>query len=264
MKPERRACNRPGTSRKLRFESNRAGAIGPKGAPVGSWTCVQVGRARIRVACIPRPARLEKQLYGAHLRTKRAGLEEPEKPNKISYLAGRTGLEPTTSGRNPAETQGSDEVKFVSRCIPTSPIPPAARSAVRFGGTQSTGRDQFGLGDSEDRPTPLKRHPTPSNPGPRRRTDANLRLVAVQGSAIGCREGSFRRHRIAERRSAAPPGDSRRQRSRPSVLGGDASACPLELRRPGLKGSARRGSFPLVRAVRLRLRSCPVADGSRP
>ena len=35
-------------------------------------------------------------------------------------VAGRTGLEPTTSGRNPAETQGSEEMKFVSRCIPTS------------------------------------------------------------------------------------------------------------------------------------------------
>ena len=30
-------------------------------------------------------------------------------------LAGRTGLEPTTSGRNPAETQGSEELKLVSR-----------------------------------------------------------------------------------------------------------------------------------------------------
>jgi len=36
-------------------------------------------------------------------------------------MAGRTGLEPTTSGCNPAETQGSEQLKFVSRCIPTSP-----------------------------------------------------------------------------------------------------------------------------------------------
>jgi hypothetical protein len=33
-------------------------------------------------------------------------------------VAGRTGLEPTTSGCNPAEEQGSEALKLVSRCIP--------------------------------------------------------------------------------------------------------------------------------------------------
>ena len=37
-------------------------------------------------------------------------------------MAGRTGLEPTTSGRNPSETQGSGELKRVSRRIPTSRV----------------------------------------------------------------------------------------------------------------------------------------------
>ncbi len=49
-------------------------------------------------------------------------------------MAGRTGLEPTTSGCNPAETQGSEEMRFVSRCIPTSPRLPPAWSAERVGG----------------------------------------------------------------------------------------------------------------------------------
>jgi len=111
-------------------------------------------------ACIPPRSRPEYCRGRGHLPAKRAGLAKPEKPNEISYMAGRTGLEPPTSGRNPSETQGSEELKLVSRCIPTSPRPPAAPSAVGFGGTQSTRRDQFGLA-SEERPNPLKRHPTP-------------------------------------------------------------------------------------------------------
>jgi hypothetical protein len=35
-----------------------------------------------------------------------------------AFMAGRTGLEPTTSGCNPAETQGSGALNLVSHCIP--------------------------------------------------------------------------------------------------------------------------------------------------
>ena len=59
-------------------------------------------------------------------------------------MAGRTGLEPPTFGRNPAETQGFGELKLVSRCIPTFSETRASRSAMRFGETQSTTFDPFG------------------------------------------------------------------------------------------------------------------------
>jgi hypothetical protein len=93
------------------------------------------------------PAPLRKSPQAA---TKRSQSAEPSAARtrialRIRQLvAGRTGLEPTTSGRNTAKTQGTGELKLVSRCIPTSPRPAAAPSAVGSGGTQSARCDQFG------------------------------------------------------------------------------------------------------------------------
>ncbi len=48
-------------------------------------------------ACVPRVSRREKRQWARRFRAERAGLNKPEKPHRISQMAGRTGLEPATT-----------------------------------------------------------------------------------------------------------------------------------------------------------------------